>query len=41
MDIMFANKLLKMVGRCLVEREKERSHKRVNFYSSESRIELH
>lgn len=28
-------------GRCLVEREKERSHKHVNFYSSESRIELH
>lgn len=28
-------------GLCLVEREKERSHKRVNFYSSESRIELH
>lgn len=28
-------------GRCLVEREKERSHKPVNFYSSESCIELH
>lgn len=28
-------------GRCLVEREKERSHKRVNFYSSENCIELH